>query len=421
MAYYTLFLLFVINLLNYLDRYVLAGALSFIQRDLKIGDAEAGMLMTAFMFVYMFASPVFGWLGDRYTRKYLVAGGILVWSLAATGAAFARNIYQLLVCRALAGIGESSYATTAPTVIADIVPLASRGKALSFFYVAIPIGSALGFMLGGWVGQHYGWDKAFLLVGIPGILLSSLILTIREPQRGQIDGIAAGGEKMKWSEMLNEMRHNPSFVLITAGMTAMTFAMGGLAYWMPTYLFRCRNLQQADAGLYFGAITVAAGFIGTFVGGWLGDWLQKKHKGAYFAVCGVSMLLGAPFSFIALQSPTPAIYWSAIFLAEFFLFLNTGPGNTIIANVIAPNMRATAFAVNTLCIHLLGDACSPAIIGSLSDMFGSYGCDAGCSLCYSMYIMPVMMVVSGIIFLFGVPHLGRDTARAHAGAHQEHK
>jgi MFS family permease len=413
-----LFLLFIINLLNYLDRYVLAGALSFIQKDLHLNDAEAGMLMTAFMCVYMFASPVFGWLGDRYPRKYLVASGILVWSLAATGAAFARNLYHLLICRALAGIGESSYATTAPTLIADISPLASRGKALSFFYVAIPIGSAMGFMLGGYVGQHYGWRNAFLLVGLPGIILAALMLTIREPERGQSDGIAAS-QNVAWSKALSAMWHNPSFVLITLGMAAMTFALGGLAYWMPTYLIRCRSLQPDTANFYFGAITVAAGFFGTFIGGWIGDWLQKRISGAYFLVCGVSMIVGAPFSLIALQSETPTIYWSAIFLAEFFLFLNTGPGNTIIANVISPGMRASAFAVNTLCIHLLGDACSPAIIGTLSETFAKHGQTPACSLCYSMYIMPVMMVLSGVIFLFGVPHLGRDTAKAQAGGQHD--
>jgi hypothetical protein len=173
-----------------------------------------------------------------------------------------------------------------------------------------------------------------------------------------------------------------------------------------------KRLSRGTIGLYFGALTVLAGLLGTFVGGWVGDWYQKRHPGSYFLVCGVSMILGAPFAMMALGSETPSLYWFSIFLSEFFLFLNTGPGNTIIANVIAPNMRATAFAVNTFAIHLLGDAVSPAIIGSISDLFASRGTDTAHSLGYSMYIMPIMMVVSGVIFFLGAPHLGRDTANA---------
>ena len=411
MTYYTLLLLFFINLLNYLDRYLVSGALSFIQKDLKLSDGQAGALMTAFMLVYMVASPLFGWMGDRYTRKYLIAGGILLWSFAATSAHWTVNYLYLMVCRALSGIGESSYATTAPTVIADIVPIESRGKALAFFYLAIPVGSAFGFMLGGWISVHYAWRDAFLVVGIPGVLLTLAILFVREPQRGQSDGMSVR-RSLKWSEMLVKLWHNPSFVLITFGMALMTFAMGGLAHWMPLFLNRCHGIPQDTASFRFGALTVVAGLLGTFVGGWLGDWLQKRHRGAYFMICGVSMLVATPFAIILFTTSNLSLMWSAVFLAEFCLFLNTGPGNTIIANVIAPNMRATAFAVNTFAIHCLGDAISPAVIGAISDAMARRGVDTVCSLTYSMYIMPVMMVISGIIFLLGVSRLAKDTDQA---------
>ncbi len=409
--YYTLIILFLINLINYLDRYLISGGLSTIQAEFGLTNAEAGALMTVFMMVYMLACPIFGWLGDRYSRKYLIATGVFLWSFAASSVFFVRSYVQLLFCRSLAGVGEASYATTAPTVIADIVPLQKRGRALAFFYLAIPVGSALGFMLGGWMASNYNWRYAFVGSGILGLIMSGLILTIREPKRGQSDDVVPATQ-VPWKQALPTLRKTPSFVWITLGLTAMTFAMGGLAHWMPSFLIKCRGVPEKVAGLYFGAVTVVAGILGTLVGGWLGDFYQKKHSGAYFALCSFSMFMGIPFAILAFLIPHPWIFWACIFLAEFFLFLNTGPGNTIIANVVPASIRATAFAVNTFFIHFLGDAISPTIVGILSDTLAKFGIDKLASLNYSMYIMPVVMALSGFFFFMGISHLQPDTQNA---------
>ncbi len=443
LTFYTLILLFAINLVNYMDRYLVSGALPIIQKDLMLSDTQAGALMTAFIVVYMVVCPLFGWLGDRFVRKYLISCGVFLWSFAATGTFFVRNYITLLCCRAMAGIGESSYSTTAPTVIADLVPMENRGRALAFFYLAIPVGSALGFILGGWIGKNYDWRYAFLGSGILGLILAGCVLTIREPKRGDSDkkvkenNCAVEQESLPWKKVIPHLFHTPSFIWITLGLTFMTFAMGGMAHWMPLFLGRCRGVAVDDAAFLFGAMTVIAGILGTFAGGWLGDYYQKKYPGAYFGLCAFSMFLSVPFSILSLYSNNPAIFWPAIFFAEFFLFLNTGPGNTIIANVVPAKMRATAFAANTFCIHLLGDAISPTVIGGLSDWISKQNSpeilatvspatlglsqtlfdtvtniDKANSLGYSLYIMPIAMVLSGLFFTFGIPHLSRDTKKA---------
>lgn len=410
--YYTLVLLFCINLINYLDRYLVAGALESIKSEMKLSDAQAGGLATAFMIVYMTASPLFGWLGDRFTRKYLIASGVFLWSLAATSTYFVRGYLALLFCRGLSGIGESSYATTAPTVIADLVPQAKRGLALSFFYMAIPVGSALGFMIGGWVGAKYDWRYGFIGSGAVGILLALLATTMLEPQRGQSDH-SIKKQPMPWKTALPYLIKNRSFFFVTWGLTTMSFVMGGLAIWMPSFFERCRGVPKENAGFYFGAITVVAGFLGTFAGGWLGDRLQKKYPGSYFAVCSASMLLSLPFALVSFLVPNPYIYWPAIFCAEFFIFLNTGPGNTIIANVIPASLRVTAFAVNTFFIHALGDAVSPAIIGVTSDILQKQGISEQQSLVYAMScLMPLVMIASGYFFYRGVKYLAKDSQDA---------
>lgn len=424
-VYYTIFLLFCINLINYLDRYLVAGSLASIKNEMQLSDTQCGGLATAFMIVYMTASPLFGWLGDRWIRKYLIASGVFLWSWAAGSTYFVTHYIGLLLCRGLSGIGESSYATTAPTVIADLVPQAKRGMALSFFYMAIPIGSALGFMIGGWVGGNYNWRYGFMGSGAFGLLLAVLAIFMHEPQRGESDNNQAKKQPMAWKQALPYLAKNKSFVFVTLGLITMSFVMGGLAIWMPIFFERCRHVPQDQAGLYFGGITVIAGFLGTFAGGVLGDKLQKKHSGAYFAVCSVSMLLSLPFGLVCFLVPQPYIYWPALFLAEFFIFLNTGPGNTIIANVIPASLRVTAFAVNTFCIHALGDAISPAIIGLISDFLQTKEPSFFCkkmgffmpsneqSLVYAMcLLMPLVMIASSYFFYRGIRHLGQNSREA---------
>jgi MFS family permease len=406
MAHITLAILFAMNLLNYIDRSILGGMLPLIKEEWGVSDTALGALGSAFVITYMLASPVFGWLGDRFARKWIAAAGVVVWSVSTASVALARSFGQLFGLRMVLGIGEAGYATVAPTIITDLYPRESRSKVLALFYVAIPVGYALGYILGGELGIRFGWRMAFLVVGLPGVFLALSILFIKEPIRGQSEAVdeedlARYLETRLPSRAYLELFRNKSYVYDTIGMILMTFATGAMAYWMPTYFFRIRGIELALADRYFGIALLGSGILGTFFGGWLADKLQVRFKSAYFMVSGIGMLLTVPFGVLALCSPDPRVFWTAIFLSQFFLFLNTGPANAILINVVMPKMRVGAFAINIFLIHALGDVISPPIVGWLSDFKG---------LQFALLaVVPVTMFFSGIFYLLGMRHVETDT------------
>ena len=366
---YALTLLFTANLLNYIDRQVIYAVFPLIKSDLEISDTALGALGTVFMICYMATAPLFGWLGDRLKRVRLAACGLFAWSLATTTAGFSYGYGMLLSARTMVGIGEASFGTVSPGIIADYFSRERRGRILSLFYLAIPVGSALGYLFGGILGHYAGWHAAFLVVSVPGIILSIPLYFLREPLRGESDGTLETSSAPS-SQSYIQLVRNRSFIINTLAMAAMTFAMGGLAQWIPSFLNRMHGLDVAAGNTMFGIVTIVAGIAGTLVGGWLGDRLQKKNGKGYLLVSGWGFLLGVPATICALTVQSTAICFAAIFFAEFFLFLSTGPLNTVIVNVTSPTIRAMAFAVNIFFIHALGDAISPIIIGRLSDLMG---------------------------------------------------
>lgn len=359
---YALGLFLAVNLLNYIDRQVLYAVFPLIKRALNLSDTSLGLLGSSFMVVYMITAPVFGWLGGKSSRVRLAASGLGVWSLATMFAGITASYNQLLAARSLVGIGEASFGTVAPGILSDYFPQEKRGRILSWFYLAIPVGSALGYLLGGVIGERFGWQSAFLMVGAPGLLLV-LPLAFLKTVEHQKEQDSSGSSYLL-------LFKNRSFVLNTLAMTAMTFAMGGMAQWMPTFLNRVHGLGVERGNLLFGGLTVIAGIIGTLAGGWLGDFFQKKRPDGYLLVSGWGFILGIPAALLAMTTSDLNSCLGGMFLAEICLFLNTGPLNTVIVNVTRHDMRAMAFAANILVIHALGDAISPAFIGFLSDRFG---------------------------------------------------
>jgi len=399
---YALGLLLAVNLLNYIDRQVLFAVFPLIKSDLHLSDTALGFLGSAFMLSYLLFAPLFGWLGDHWSRTRLAAGGLVVWSLATALAGFAPGYRTLLAARATVGVGEASFGTVSPGLISDFFPKERRGKILAWFYVAIPVGSALGYLLGGVLGQRYGWHAAFLLVGVPGLLLAVPLALLRTPPRGG-DDAAPRATKNEVSGGYAALFKNRSFVCNTLAMAAMTFAIGGLAQWIPSFLHRVHSLDVARGNTLFGATTVLAGILGTLAGGWLGDRWQKRSGKGYLLVSGWGFLIGAPFAVWAILAPGLTGCMSAIFIAEFFLFLNTGPLNTVILNVTVPAVRAMAFAVNIFFIHALGDAISPSILGWLSDQW---------DLRSALLITPGAMVLAGLLCFVCGRFVEQDMAQA---------
>ena len=402
-------LLLTINLFNYVDRYVLAAAEPEIQKHMfRPGDPNAealmGSLATAFMVSYMIMAPVLGFLADRMSRWMLVGLSVIAWSLASGASGLAQFFMMLLITRLFVGIGEAGYGPAAPTIISDLYPVSRRGAVLSWFYAAIPVGSALGFALGGLITEHFGWRMAFYAVVPPGLLLGALCFWMKDPPRGQTDpGATEPARQAKLADYLVLLK-TPSYVLDTLGMAAMTFAIGGISFWIPKYFVDQRHAGTLGAvNTIFGAIVVVAGLKATLIGGWAGDKLRARFAGSYFLVSAAGILVACPLLIAMVYAPFPWA-WVFCYLAVFCLFFNTGPSNTILANVTHPSVRASAFAFNILVIHLLGDALSPPILGKI----GHYSWNA------AFMVVAAMMAVAGVLWFWGVKYLARDTALAPA-------
>lgn len=487
-AGYALALLLAINLFNYIDRQILSATLPKIRLDAAIlrpddpwATTKLGALATAFMVAYMVLSPVFGRLGDTMSRWVLIGIAVIAWSLATGGTGLAVGYWILLLTRCLVGVGEGAYGPVAPAMISDLYPVDHRGRVMSLFYVAIPVGSALGFVIGGQVAEtSLGWRGAFLVAVIPGLILGICCFLMKEPPRGSASAPGTIRQAPSYRATIRELARNRSFVLCCAGMTASTFVLGGVATVMQLYIYerearfrlddnairRLRedekfrrsdgtpvvpaevitklesatwsndirsdearaklqatlskdennlygswvfdastapgSLTNGKIGLYFGATVVLAGLLATLLGGMLGDRLRNRGvKGAYFHVAGWGTLAGFPFFVAMLFVPFP-IGWVMVFMAVFTLFFNTGPANTILANVTRSEIRATAFAINILLIHALGDAISPMLIGFLADLS---------NLHTAFMIVSLLIPVAGLLWVLGAKHLDADTAK----------
>src|SRR2546427_1503765 len=215
------------------------------------------------------------------------------------------------------------------------------------FFAAIPVGSALGYIVGGLVDHYFGWRQAFFVAGIPGLVLAALALRLYDPPRGAQDSAAGsashavslgGAARAAYAALVR----NRPYVLTVLGYAAYTFAIGALAFWTPSFLERTRGIPKAQATVQFGAIVVVTGFIGTYAAGWIGDYLLRVSRQADLWGSGVVTLAAAPLTLVALAAPHPAVYWTAIVAAELCLFASTGPINSAIVNVVSPHMRATA-------------------------------------------------------------------------------
>ena len=384
----TLSLLIGLNLLNYIDRYILPGEVSLIQREFHATDQQMGALTTALFFFYMFAAPATGWLGDRFRRKPLIVAGAVLWSVATLGTAWVHDYWTLYVRHALVGVGEATFGIFAPAVLADFYPERDRNRILSIFYLAIPVGAALGYLAGGQMGTIWGWRAPFFICAIPGLVIAALYVWIgAEPVRGASDHVKTTVNRGTFLGLFT----NGAFLTGTFGLAMLTFAMGGISAWVPEFLRRSAGMSTGKASLVVSAITVVDGIAGTIVGGWVAQrWLKTNHRALYL-LSFWSVALTLPFGILLFFGP-PAWAVPSLFLAEFFLFMNTGPLNAAIVNSVSAPVRAAAISLNLFCIHFFGDTWSPQIIGAISDKT---------NLRIGLGSTLIFLVISGTILWFG--------------------
>ncbi|HEU4643064.1 MAG TPA: MFS transporter [Gemmatimonadaceae bacterium] len=405
-AWLGLVVLTLVNLFNYLDRFVVAAlGESLRTSDLHLSDAQFGQLASVFIIVYMVAAPVIGARADRGSRPRLLALGVAIWSVATALGGLATSFGSLLAARAVVGVGEAAYGTIAPALLADYFPARLRGRVFAVFYMATPVGSALGYVVGGLVDHRYGWRSAFFVAGIPGLLLALLSLWLADPPRGardEADDHAAvpAARGMGAYRVLARIRQ---YRLTILGYAAYTFALGGIAFWMPTFLERVRGLPREQASVQLGAVVVITGFVGTFVGGWLGDFLLARTRQAYLWVSGLATLAAAPLAYLALVSPDRAVYWPALIAAEVLIFMSTGPINSAIVSEVPAAMRASAMALSIFVIHVLGDVPSPWLIGKISD---------ASSLGRAVLLIPAAVLVGALVWTWAALRPDSEPRRA---------
>jgi MFS transporter, Spinster family, sphingosine-1-phosphate transporter len=387
-AFATLILLIALNLLNFIDRYILPGAQSLIQHEYGWNDQQMGALTTGFFFVYMIVAPLTGWLGDRLPRKPLIIAGAVLWSLATLTTAWVHGYWTLFLRHAVVGVGEATFTIFAPAVLSDFYSERDRNRILSAFYLAIPVGAALGYLAGGTLGVRYGWRAPFFLCAFPGLLVAALYWVLgREPERGASDHIQADRSRASFKGLFT----NGAFLTATFGLAALTFAMGGISTWVPTFLHRSLGYSVSQSSMIVSAITVVDGIAGTSIGGWLAQrWLRTNDRALYL-FSALSVALTLPFGALVFFGPKSTAV-PALLAAEFFLFLNTGPLNAAIVNSVSAPVRATAISVNLFCIHFFGDTFSPQIIGAISDR---------ANLRLALGVTLIFLVVSAVILQVG--------------------
>ena len=397
-------LLLAINLFNYIDRQVLAAVepqirQTFFEATNRNAMFTTGLLGSAFLITYMLAAPALGWLSDRFSRWIVIGSAVILWSLASGASGLAASFIALLITRIFVGIGEGGYGPAAPTVLADLFPLQIRGRVMAAFCAAIPVGSALGYVLGGWINEHFGWRWAFYVLMPPGLVLGAACFLQHDPRAR---GVARPQRQRAAVRDFVTLLRTRSYVINCIAQTAFTFAIGGIGFWVAAYLqFRG---QSVSATKFFGVIIVVAGLTSTLLGGWVGDRLRTKWPGSYFLVSAWGMMIAFPLFVVMLFTPFPAA-WSLMFAAVFFMFLNTGPSNTALANVSLPKVRASAFALNILVIHLFGDVAAFPTIGFIA---------GHTNMTIAFLFVSVIMLASAIAWLIGIKYLPADTASVEA-------
>jgi MFS family permease len=413
-----------LNLLNYLDRMVLSAVLPRMQPELGLSNFESGLLATIFLIGYFATSPIFGALGDRVQRKGLIALGIIIWSVATIASGLVTGVLPLLFVRAMVGVGEASYATLAPTIIDDITPTEKKGRALSIFFAATPIGAALGYIIGGQVEHFFGWRAAFFVAGGPGLLLSLVCLMMKEPAR------KLRTEKPNLKADFATLVKTPVYRTGVLGYCAYTAAIGAFSFWAPKFLFARYGVPLAKANTVYGAIIVVAGGLGTVLGGRWADrnakridaehhlpppdpekeklfreqgdraptdeQLAKRAAAATRArlrdllrICAIGSAIAAPIAFAEFMAPRPELFFGLSFFTITSLFLCTSPVNAICLQSVPPELRASAMALCIFAIHVLGDLWSPPFVGILADHL---------PIQLAMMTLPVAIASSAVIW-----------------------
>jgi predicted MFS family arabinose efflux permease len=393
-------------LFNYIDRQLISGVLPLVQQDLRLSDAALGGLASAFMVLYLTGSIPLGVLGDRVARHRLIAVGVGIWGAATFLSGAARSYGQLFAARAVVGIGEASYGPTASAMVSDLFPRERRGFVNALFNAAIPLGGAIGVIAGGLVGTRYGWRVAFLLVGLPSVVLTILAWRLGDPPRGAHDDLTVGESVQSpagFVEGVVGLFRTPTFVMVCAVGMLVAFSIGAFNHWLPLYLHRVKRFSVPEASFWFGVLSAVGGLVGVISGGFIGDLLARRTPAGHLLTIAGGFLLAAPAGVVMMLARDPIVFLPSLFFAVTFLVVYIGSVNAVIHNVVHPALRATAVAIFVFIINLGGAALSPAVVGLVSDRRQS--------LQAAMLMLPILVFFAGLIALAAATLIGADMRR----------
>ncbi len=366
---YALALLFMVSFFNYMDRYMLAVLLPAIKADLQLSDTEIGFITgLAFTLFYATMGIPIARLADRYSRRNIIAIALTVWSVMTALCGLAQNFVQLAVARVMVGVGEAGASPPSHSLIADLFPVEKRARAISVYTLGAPVGILIGFLLGGWITQLYGWRAALFTVGIPGILLALVIYRkLHEPERGAADGLAQNAEIQPFWFTLKTLMSSPTFRHLSFATGLYTVLWLGVVQWLPSYFTRSFGLGIGEVGTWLAIILSTSQIIGMVAGGYLADRLGSGDLRWYVWVPSLAILVSTPMFALTFLTQNPTVAFLSLFL-PFMIGVMQGPPTFAVAQGLADvRMRAMAAALLLLITNLIGGGIGPQAVGIMSD------------------------------------------------------
>jgi MFS family permease len=393
---YIFTLLFLLYMFDYIDRLVIVSLFPYIKLDWGLSDAQLGLLVSAvYWSILVFTLPV-SILIDRWSRKNCIGFMAIIWCLATAACAFTRNFGQLFSARVAIGAGEAGYAPGGTAMISALYPREKRARMLGFWNASIPLGSAIGIALGGFVAQHFGWQHAFGLVAIPGMIVALLFFGVRDYKTVALvttdkPGASGPGRAMAWGDLVREFTHKPSLIFNNLAMAGCVFVTTSLLTWLPTYFHRVEGLDMTKAGLKGSAVMLLA-IVGAPLGGYLTDRWYKRNKKARLLLPALSSLLTGILLFITFGLLQGVPQYVALLASGIAATGFISGAVAVTQDVVHPGLRAVSLSLNIIIQHVFGSSVGPPVIGALSDRMG---------LETAVLFIPVFALAAAGLFLVG--------------------
>ena len=406
-SYYIFSLLFLLYMFDYIDRLVVVSLFPYLIRDWGLTDTQCGMLVSAvYWSIVLFSLPV-SILIDRWSRKRSIGLMAVLWSLATAACAFAQNFTHLFVARSAIGIGEAGYAPGGTAMISALFPEKKRAMLVGIWNCSIPLGSALGVALGGFIAVRYGWRQAFGLVALPGLIISLLFFFIRDYKTVELiksqEQKADGPEplKMKTRDILREFSRTPSLLFTYIGFAGNTFLTTSILSWLPTFLHRFEDLPMEKAS-FKGSLVLLMAIVGSPLGGFLADKWIKKKANARLLFSALSSIVTAVIFVSAFVLFSGNIQYVFFLLGGISAIAFASSAIAVTQDVVHPGLRATSYSFCVIVQNLLGSSLGPIFTGFISDRF---------DIRTALILVSLSPILAGILFYAGSHFYERDLAK----------